>query len=287
MSMLQADELPDSQEYLDGCSTVTAFKSKKYLENMRTANRGVRINCNVCAMRTNQMGDYESISAWYIPGGIANIFSMNELEKKYRNTYDSWEDYEVHSASGTVKFYKNENGLPYIDLEELSEEAAALLMQTGSKEAANILVQTVCQNYEGYTEQEILEANESRLAMGMIESPTERNFKGTVRSHMINNCPVSTVAISNARAIFGPDLASVRGITVRRITPKLVVGDYVSVPRSIAEHNKNGDTGSGRFFVDGIAFLKTVPRQIKFITAEHVATRTARRLIKHMQVIQV
>ena len=50
--------MPDSQAYLNGCSTVTAFKSKKYLENLQTANRGVRINCNAGAMRTNQMGDY-------------------------------------------------------------------------------------------------------------------------------------------------------------------------------------------------------------------------------------
>ncbi len=34
-SMLQADELPDNQAYLDGCLMVTAFKTKKYLDNLR------------------------------------------------------------------------------------------------------------------------------------------------------------------------------------------------------------------------------------------------------------
>ncbi len=53
MSILQVDELPDSQVYLDGCSTVTAFKSKQYLENLQTMNRGVKINCNADAMRAN------------------------------------------------------------------------------------------------------------------------------------------------------------------------------------------------------------------------------------------
>ncbi len=42
------------------------------------------------------------------------------------------------------------------------------------------------------------------------------------------------------------------------------------------------------FFGDGIAFLITVLRQIKFITAEHVATCTAKSLSIHMQqVMQV
>ena len=40
----------------------------------------------------------------------------------------------VHTQDGPVKFYKDENGLPYyIDLEDSEEDAAALLVQTGSK----------------------------------------------------------------------------------------------------------------------------------------------------------
>ncbi len=40
--------------------------------------------------------------------------------------------------------------------------------------------------------------------------------------------------------------------------------------------------------MDGIAFLMTVLRQIKFITAEHVTTCTAKSLSKHLaQVVQV
>ena len=52
-SMLQADELPDHQAYLNGCSTVTAFKTRRYLENLCHMSWGVKINCNSGAMRTN------------------------------------------------------------------------------------------------------------------------------------------------------------------------------------------------------------------------------------------
>jgi len=129
------------------------------------------------------------ISVWNIPKGIANIFSMNELKEKYRITYDSWEGYYVvqHTTSGAVRFYKDKHSLSYIDLYELSEEEAALLVQTGSEEAANAFVQTVQQNYEVYTKQEIREAKEARRVMGMIGNPSERNFKGMVRGNMINN----------------------------------------------------------------------------------------------------
>jgi hypothetical protein len=99
--LLQADALPDHGAYLDGCSTVTAFKSKRYLSNIHTIDKGVMINCNLEELRTNQVGDYGSMNVWFIPQGIANIFLMNKLEKKYRITYDSRQGYYVvHTAQG-------------------------------------------------------------------------------------------------------------------------------------------------------------------------------------------
>jgi len=89
---------------------------------------------------------------WYLPDGIANIISMHELEETYRITYDSWARYYVvHTPKGEVRFYKDEQGLPYLDLEE-SSEAAVLLLQLA-------LVQTVRGNYEGYTKGKVSEGS--------------------------------------------------------------------------------------------------------------------------------
>jgi hypothetical protein len=68
-----------------------AFKTDKYLREIKTVPEGIKINCNTGAVSTNQMGTYGNLKVWYIPDKIANIFSMHELEKKYRITYDSWE----------------------------------------------------------------------------------------------------------------------------------------------------------------------------------------------------
>jgi len=102
-----------------------------------------------------------------------------------------------------------------------------------------------------------------------------------VSSNMIENCPISTSDVSNARAIFGPDLPSVRGKTVRR-TPAPVVAEYVSVPRSLVETNRIITLGADVFFVDGTPFLLTVARHLKFVIVEHVPVRTATNLSKHM-----
>jgi len=91
----QGGELLDDRAYLDGCLTMTAFKSKKFLENLRQVNGGIKINCNAGAVSTDVKGDFGGMSVWYLPDGIANIFSMHELEKLYRITYDSWEGFYV------------------------------------------------------------------------------------------------------------------------------------------------------------------------------------------------
>jgi hypothetical protein len=218
VTLAQGEALPNSRAYLDGCSTITAFKSKKYLKGIKKQDAGIKINCSASTVITNLMGKYGSINASYIPEGIANIFLMHKLEKKNRITYDSWQGYyKVHTPSRGVKFFKDNQGLPYIDLDGLGQEAAITLLETAmavepkeSKEGF-INVQTVQENYEGYTKQEILKAKEARRAQGLIRNPSESNFRGMVRGNMIQNCPITSDDVTNMRAIFEPDLASIRG----------------------------------------------------------------------------
>ncbi len=64
--------------------------------------------------------------------------------------------------------------------------------------------------------------------------------------------------------------------------------DYVAVPKGVIKRNTTVTLVVDIFFMDGIAFLLTVSRNIKFITAKHVATRTAKSLSKHLdRIIEV
>ena len=98
---------------------------------------------------------------------------------------------------------------------------------------------------------------------------------------MIPNCPIDVNDIANARDIWGPDLASIRGKMVQQ-TPAPVVTEYVAVPKSMIDRNKTVTLAADVFFVDGMGFLMTVLRNIKLIMAEYVTTRTAKNLSIHM-----
>ncbi len=85
-----------------------------------------------------------------------------------------------------MRFYKDKQGLPYLDLEESNKAGTLLLMQHGggardeNKEVS--VVQTARGNYEGYTKQEVLKAKEARRAQAM-ETParqTTRAWRATI-----------------------------------------------------------------------------------------------------------
>ncbi len=98
---------------------------------------------------------------------------------------------------------------------------------------------------------------------------------------MIRNRPITSDDNTNVHAIFEPDLASIRGETVWQ-TPTPVVADYVEGPRLLVQNNKVVTMAADVFFVDGTAFLITVSRRIKFVTAEHLQVRTVTSLCKHL-----
>ena len=58
MTQAQGGALPDDRAYLDGCSTVIAFKSDKHLKNIKSVRGGVKINCNAGTVATNLRGTY-------------------------------------------------------------------------------------------------------------------------------------------------------------------------------------------------------------------------------------
>jgi hypothetical protein len=95
-----------------------------------------------------------------------------------------------------------------------------------------------------------LDAFSSSLAFYLAYVAISRkDYKGMVSNNLIANCPISSKDVSNARTIFGPDLASIRGKTVRR-APEPVVTDYVAVPRTLIEAQKMITLAADVFFVD-------------------------------------
>ena len=147
--------------------------------------------------------------------------------------------------------------MPYLDLREF--EAKAVL--SFAPEAALSFVQMVQGNMEGFTKHEVEEARKAREAQAMLGHPTDHDFLGIVRCGMISNCPVTANTVNNVHQIFGPDLAGIRGRTVRR-PPESVTTDYVQIPRAILERHQLVTLAVDVMFVNGVPFLVSWPEAL-------------------------
>jgi hypothetical protein len=183
---------------------------------------------------------------WLNEGGVGTIIPLKVPEKIWSVSYDSRRNggcFVIHTDQGNINVKNNNKGMPYLDVRDVEAEVALSFIQTtiGAVEAAMVaparavsFVQTVRGNMEGYTQREVEDARAAREAQAMLGHPTNCHFLGMVRSGMILNCPVTPGAVQNANRIFGPDLAGVRGRTVRR-PPESVTTNYVQIPRALLE----------------------------------------------------
>ena len=117
--------------------------------------------------------------------------------------------------------------------------------------------------------------------------PTDETFKQMVSGESLDNCPVVASDVTNARTIFGPNRAGLRGKTVRQ-RPERVIPEYLGIPKDFYQLHNFVTLTADVMFVNGIAFFSTFGRDIRFGTAEHVPSRTAKQLAKSlMRVIRL
>jgi hypothetical protein len=181
----------------------------------------------------------------------------------------------VLTPHGVVGFKPIEKELHAFNLREIPEAAYLLVNDTDPAFAAP--VQTVRKNFEGFTKKQIKQATAACWLMGMIASPSERDFQGLVHLNLLKDCPITNADIIHTHKIFGPNLANIRGKTVCR-KPEQVTMDYVDIPRVILDVHSRVTLVADVMFVNGVPFLVSASRNINLITIEHVPHHTAAKL---------
>ena len=94
---------------------------------------------------------------------------------------------------------------------------------------------------------------------------------------MITNCPVSPATVLNAYSIFGPNLAGVRGQTVRR-PPESVTMNHVQIPKALLERHQRVTLAVEVMFVNEVPFLVSISRGLNLVTAEYTPSHMAKQL---------
>ena len=78
--------------------------------------------------------------------------------------------------------------------------------------------------------------------------------------------------VLRAEQIFGPDIGSLKGKTVRRQPPRVQV-EEVRLPATIQEHYREVTLACDIMYVNKIPFLMSISRHIRFGTAQHITNQ--------------
>ncbi len=197
--------------------------------------------------------------------------------------------FQVFANKGVDGFKPTEKGLHVLNLQTNPDVAFLLVNDSELYDHAppaqdddpptdqHLYMNTVCANYKGFAKQQVKNAECACHHMGMVAIPSECNFQEMVHHNLLKDCPVTNEDIHNAHAIFGPDLASIRGKTVRH-KPEQVVTDYIKIPRDLFTNHNRVTLVADVMFVNLVPFLVSASRNINLITIKHAPDQKASKL---------
>ena len=94
-----------------------------------------------------------------------------------------------------------------------------------------------------------------------------------IRQNIIQNFPVTVEDIEIAENIFGPDLSTLKERTTGQ-SPKVVVGDFIEIPREMIENNQELILSMEIMFISQQALLTTIDKYIRFYGLFPLSNRT-------------
>ena len=249
---------------LDSQSTINSFCEPSYVGNRRKIDNPITLATNAGEKDIDEQADVQNFGTVYFDeDGMTNIFSLAAMEDQFRVTYDSAVEsaFHVHTPNRIIKFKRSQEGLYY--------------MIPNSPQAGRQFLETVSENKTFYTDRQKEDAKRARALLHTLSCPSIAELKKIITMNGIGDCPVTVEHIKLAEQIYGKDIASLKGKTTRR-TPDEVVDDIVAIPPELTRAQKHVELFVDIFYVNGITFLSTLSRHIKYRTATHILDRTVK-----------
>ena len=268
--------IPDSWILLDNQSTVDMFSNADLLTNIRRTPQTMTVQCNAGVATTNLIADLPGYPnpVWYLAEGVANILSFSKVASVFPITYDSTNDrFSMHKPDGKIRhFNRSDKGLYYYDTKRSGSHTSESEQDTHADDEY-VFVTTVADKKSNYAMSDYRMAEMARKIHNIIGRPSHKDFLRIVDNNLLLNCPITPKDVLAAEDIFGPNLGSLKGKTVRR-SHATTDTPTVAIPPAIYERYKNVTLAIDIMFVNKIPFLVTISLGIGFGTVQHLRSQT-------------
>ena len=115
---------------------------------------------------------------------------------------------------------------------------------------------TTAQTSKEFPKKEIKVACIAHQLLTMLGHPSNADLANMVSFNVIKHCPITVCDINNTTHIFGHDITTARGKTMRKSSDPMVV-DYVAVPLGLKQLNTNVIISADMMFAGGLGFFIT------------------------------
>jgi hypothetical protein len=169
---------------------------------------------------------------WFNEKSLANILSMAAVRKVCCITIDTSIEaiMRVHRKDGTVMTFKEYKSGPYY-------------YNPGPKHVVTQATPTYLSTPEPQTKEptqgaKLKERTELRALYKKIGQPSEKEFTDILQNNLIRNCPVTSDGAKRELKIYGPDVATLKGKTVKKQNRGIPNYQAVQIPAPIiAQYN--------------------------------------------------
>lgn len=266
----------------DNQATVSIFHNRRYLRNVRPADKHLKVHGIGGHLIATQVGDFGNFGqVYYHPEAVANILSFYELQRKYQIEYNNKiEDaFIVTTDKAKIKFVQKKGLYVFNPTKELQSSTALATNATGVQQSAS--VDTVRANEEQYSKQDIQRAKAAQDLYIMLGRLSLDDFSRIISQGSLLGCPVTQKDIKRWLDIYGKDVGTLKGRTTRKQPePVELHADYsVKFPSHLISLCVD------IFFVGGEAFLLTISKEIDAVVIQHISDRSADSLYKGVTAI--
>ena len=277
-SVGRSERIPLWWLLLDNEANVDLIRNRKMLNNIRRVPNSMTVHCNAGSRSTNLMGDLPGYPkpVWYSPHAIANILSLSNVKSipRWRVSYssDGNDAFMVSREDGSALEFGCSDG---------SDGPRGLHRCVINEDGLSgmALVNTVAENKTKYTNEECNRAVSARTLQKIIGRPSTKDFIRYITRNQIPNCTATKNDIVNAENTFGPEVASLKGKTVRRDPPRVRMG-YAGLPPEVKERYQVVTICADIMHVNGIPFFVSISRVIKFGTAQELSSKSKKVVLK-------
>jgi hypothetical protein len=264
---------------LDSAPIIHLFKDRSLMDNIKANDKKkMKVRTIDSTFHVNDIGELcASLKSlplplggyYYYPKGVVDTLSLALLAKTKRVVMDTAIEnaFYVFNEDGLyVKFVPSNNGMYCLDI--------------GSNNDPHVIaIQTIKDEQSKFSNIDCTQAEGVQKLQEVLACPSDYDLANAVEHNIIGNTPFTRRDVRIAKQVYGPDVAALKGKTVKQQSKMPMEDEANDVPSYIAKECCDLHLSIDDMHVNGISFLILFYKHIGLIQSDCIRKNNKQRYL--------